>query len=260
MLAVVSGLSVLCGFVCTLLLFAGALEALHDSRIRARGRMPSFARCADYLMEVAQDRERQRRLVLLGGAALALPVLALSRSFAVACLVGGLGSLFLLMFPRHLSKQKSLGETERAIAELPDLIDIVSLAMSAGVSFDAALDLYCSRVKTSMSADFDKALKSWRLGMVTREEALKELAGRYPFEGMRRFCDTVVESLRFGSPLVAVLEEQSRAMRAEHQSYVQEKIERAPVKMLVPIGVLILPAMLLAILGPLMASALMATS
>ena len=45
-------------------------------------------------------------------------------------------------------------------------------------------------------------------------------------------------------------------MRDEQRSLVEEEIERAPVKMLVPLGTLIVPAMLLAILGPLLGSAL----
>ena len=43
-------------------------------------------------------------------------------------------------------------------------------------------------------------------------------------------------------------------MRCARRAEVQERIEKAPIKMLVPTGTLILPAMLLAVLGPLLAS------
>lgn len=55
--------------------------------------------------------------------------------------------------------------------------------------------------------------------------------------------------------MAEVLSKQSSLMRKDYQSYIQEKIEKAPVKMLLPIGILILPAMLLCILGPLLATA-----
>ena len=64
-----------------------------------------------------------------------------------------------------------------------------------------------------------------------------------------------MESLSFGTPLAAVYERQSRAIRSEQRSQIEERIEKAPVKMLLPLGTLIVPAMLLAILGPLMSSA-----
>ena len=45
-------------------------------------------------------------------------------------------------------------------------------------------------------------------------------------------------------------------MRDEQRSEVEEEIERVPVRMLIPLGTLIVPAMLLAILGPLLGSAM----
>ena len=52
------------------------------------------------------------------------------------------------------------------------------------------------------------------------------------------------------------LERQGEAIRDEQRSQVEEEIERVPVKMLVPLGTLIVPAMLVAILGPLLGQAL----
>ena len=45
---------------------------------------------------------------------------------------------------------------------------------------------------------------------------------------------------------------QSREIRAAHRAAVEREIERAPVKLLIPTGTLILPALLLSILGPLL--------
>ena len=59
-----------------------------------------------------------------------------------------------------------------------------------------------------------------------------------------------------GSPLAGVLEHQAESIRAEQQANIEEEIERMPVKMLIPLGTLIVPAMLLAILGPLLGPAL----
>ena len=67
---------------------------------------------------------------------------------------------------------------------------------------------------------------------------------------------SVSQALAFGSPLAAVLEQQAQAIRDEQRSEMEERIEKVPVKMLIPMGTLIVPAMLIAILGPLLGSAL----
>ena len=57
---------------------------------------------------------------------------------------------------------------------------------------------------------------------------------------------------RVGAPLAETLAAQSREIRAAHRAAVEREIERAPVKLLIPTGTLILPALLLSILGPLL--------
>ena len=131
------------------------------------------------------------------------------------------------------------------LAELPVLLDVVTLGLSAGLSFDSSLELYCERC----------AMLSWRIGVAEREEALLSLAEELDLAPLGRFAAVVGESLAFGAPLAAALERQARAMRDEQRSQVEEEIEKVPVKMLVPLGTLIVPAMFLAILGPLLGSA-----
>ena len=141
-------------------------------------------------------------------------------------------------------------------SELPVLLDIVTLGLSAGLSFDSALELYCEQYENALSHAFDEAMLSWRIGARTREEALDRLADELGVGALRRFASVVAEALSFGSPLAGALERQAQAIRDEQRAKVEEEIEKVPVKMLVPLGTLIVPAMFLAILGPLLGSAL----
>ncbi len=95
-----------------------------------------------------------------------------------------------------------------------------------------------------------------RLIRQQRDEALRKLSDDLGLGAMRRFSDAVSQALAFGSPLAAVLEQQAQAIRAEQRAEMEEQIEKVPVKMLIPLGTLIVPAMLIAILGPLLGSAL----
>ncbi len=94
------------------------------------------------------------------------------------------------------------------------------------------------------------------MGMLSRDEALRRLAGEVDMQALRRFSQAVSQALYFGSPLAVVLERQAQAMRDEQRSEIEERIEKVPVRMLIPLGTLIVPAMLLAILGPLLSSSL----
>ena len=142
------------------------------------------------------------------------------------------------------------------LGELPVLLDVVTLGLSAGLSFDASLELYCARYHNELSSAFSEAMLGWRIGARGREEALWDLAEELGVTALRRFASVVGESLAFGTPLAEALERQAQAIRDEQRSQVEEEIERVPVKMLVPLGTLIVPAMFLAILGPLMGSVL----
>lgn len=147
-------------------------------------------------------------------------------------------------------------EKKEALAQMPAMIDVVVLGLSAGLSFDSSLELYCSRYGDALSRELGHALLSWRMGAETRGEALERAASSLGVPQLARFGSVACESLAFGSPLAETLERQAQVMRDEQRSLVEEEIERAPVKMLVPLGTLIVPAMLLAILGPLLGSAL----
>ena len=144
----------------------------------------------------------------------------------------------------------------KVIRQMPDLLDILTLGLSAGLSFDASLELYCGRFETELAQVFRKALLTWRIGVKSREDALEELAEELDVAAVRRFCSAVSEALAFGSPLAQVLEQQAGVLRDEQRSEIEEEIEKVPVKMLIPLGTLIVPAMLLSILGPLVAPAL----
>ena len=171
---------------------------------------------------------------------------------AIANAVRALGTLAPLRRARR-AEERARRRSE-CLSELPVLLDVVTLGLSAGLSFDASLELYCLRYETELARAFSEAMLTWRMGVKGREEALWDLAEELGVTALRRFASVVGEALAFGAPLASALERQAQAIRDEQRSQVEEEIERVPVKMLVPLGTLIVPAMFLAILGPLLGS------
>lgn len=138
------------------------------------------------------------------------------------------------------------------LRDLPLLLDVLTLGLLAGLSFDASLELYCEHEEGELARRMGEAMLTWRMGVDGRAQALRGLAERLESPAFGRFADVVAQALEFGSPLAQALSDQARLMRDERQSQLEEEIERVPVRILIPMGTLIVPAMLLAILGPLL--------
>ncbi|MBQ9005849.1 MAG: type II secretion system F family protein [Atopobiaceae bacterium] len=160
--------------------------------------------------------------------------------------------------PMRMARDRSAraSRKEQALRDLPGMMDVVTLGLSSGLSFDSSLELYCQRSSSVLADAFSEAMLSWRMGITGRDEALRSLAEELDVAALRRFAGAVSQALAFGSPLSTVLEQQAQAIREEQRSELEAEIERAPVKMLIPLGVLIVPAMLLSILGPLLSSSI----
>lgn len=144
-------------------------------------------------------------------------------------------------------------ERERAVGlerDLSEMLEVVSLGLRSGLSFDRSFDLYGAHFDSELAGACDQALRTWSFGLATREQALRGLAASYDSALFERVIEGVVRSLRFGSSLAEGLESAAVEARAEHRARVEERVAKAPVKMMVPTGALILPAMLLLVLGP----------
>ena len=139
---------------------------------------------------------------------------------------------------------------ETSLGQIAEMIDVVRLGLSAGLSFDAALELFCSHRSSALSKRMERARLSWQMGIASRGEELEGVARDLGERSLESFGIAVDQA----SPLSETLAAQGREIRAAHRAHVEREIERAPVKLLIPTGTLILPALLLSIVGPLLAA------
>lgn len=133
---------------------------------------------------------------------------------------------------------------------LPEMLDVLSLGMRSGLSFDASIKLYTSHFKTLLSDEFFKAQKKWSSGLQNRDAALRDIAATYDSAIFGRVVEMMIRSIRFGSSMVEGLEAESAEARAVCKAKREEQVAKTPVKMMIPTGTLILPAMLILVLGP----------
>ena len=138
------------------------------------------------------------------------------------------------------------------LGDVSEMVDVVRLGLVAGLSFDAALQIYCANRSNARAERLERARMSWQMGASTRETELLAVARDMDVRALETFAVSVGQALALGAPLAESLAAQSREIRAAHRAEIERQIERAPVKLLVPTGTLILPALLLSILGPLL--------
>ena len=207
----------------------------------------AIAGCAKDIT-VAAFCEARTRLALLGAAIGA--VFGSLFSIELGVLLGVAG-LFLcqalpLMSVRRLVRVRAAG----AELHLSEMLEVVALGLRSGMTFDRSFALYGAYFHNEFARSCMRAHRRWSLGLASREEALRDLAGSYDCDQLSRVVDSMVRSLRFGSALAGILEEAGAQSRAAYRATLEEKVAKAPVKMMLPTGTLILPAMLLMVMGP----------
>lgn len=194
--------------------------------------------------------ETCNRLTAIGALAGALMGAIISNELA---LVAGAACALLLRNAPHMAlrvgvKRRSI-EAERHLSEM---LEVVALGLRSGLTFDRSFELYGSYFDSEFAASCAKALRRWSLGLTPREEALRMLAGSYDCEQLERVTAMIVRGLRFGSSLADSLENAAAQSRDSYRAVLAERVAKAPVKMMLPTGTLILPAMLLLVMGPIL--------
>ena len=152
----------------------------------------------------------------------------------------------------YLKRQKRQRISKRCEAELPRMLDIIAMGMQSGLSFDSAFGLYVHRFNTDLALLCRERFDIWERGLISRTEGLEQLAASVNLAIFDRFCRTAARSIRFGIPMTPIIKEYAALARKEYRNKQQELVLKAPVKMLIPTGVLILPAMMLLVVGPIL--------
>jgi len=134
--------------------------------------------------------------------------------------------------------------------DLPACMEVIALGMQSGMAFDQAFALYTERFDTPLALCCRESLSVWQKGLKSRDDGLRELSERIGTPAFRHFSSSVLRALRFGAPMTPLLMGLAQEARKEYRARRQEMVAKAPVKMLLPTGVLILPAMLLLVMGP----------
>lgn len=134
----------------------------------------------------------------------------------------------------------------------PDFVDLLTVCLEAGMGLDSALTLVGKKAQPSPLRDeLEYTIQQIRVGQ-SRSEALKDLARRLDMREVTSFVVAIVQAEQIGTSLSNILRIQSEISRDARWQKAQELAQKAPIKMLFPMILLIFPNIFLIIFGPLL--------
>ena len=161
--------------------------------------------------------------------------------------MGAAGGFFWVPFELRRLAAERTADMERHLSEM---VEVVVLGLRSGLSFERSFRLYPQYFDTELGGAMRRVEGRWEVGLVSREESLRALEREYDSVLLSRVVGSMIRSLRFGTSIADSLESVSVEARESHRARMEERVAKVAVKMMLPVGTLILPAMLLLVLGP----------
>jgi len=137
---------------------------------------------------------------------------------------------------------------QKITQSLPDAMDFIALCLAAGMNFQLAVDEYIKRNHNVLADEFSLFHNEVQVG-ISRIEAFQHMLDRNDAPGLRSFLSSVIQSERLGTPLRPVISNQAVELRGKRKQMIEKAIQSAPVKMIFPLILFILPAMMVIIFG-----------
>jgi tight adherence protein C len=150
-----------------------------------------------------------------------------------------------LIYVQRRAKAR-LGEIDRS---LPDLIDLLCVMVEAGMSFNGGLRMAAGQMKGPLANELRLTLQEQTMGLST-DEALSHMAERCQTPAMLSFVRAMSQGERMGISTGQIMRGLSHEMRARRRASAEERAQKAPIKMLIPLVFLIFPALFVVLITP----------
>lgn len=237
-------------FKAVLIRFRRRFRRRVDEKVQLKLEMLILQAGRPYQMTPFEFRLAQLAMFLLlpfvGGA---YTLLLLKSSFGTVLLVIILCLLAAWRLPYWFLSGKAKKRARLAQRELPDVLDLLTVSLEAGLGFDSALGKLVSKKGGVLTEEFHRCLEEIRLGR-TRKESLTGVRDRIQLDEMRSLVSSILQAEKMGIGMVQVLRVQSAEMRDRRKQRAEEQAMKAPIKMLFPLVIFIFPCLFIVLLGP----------
>ena len=196
--------------------------------------------------------------------AIQLTALALCPSVVfLLCSLSGVETINLLMYvvvaaalgfylPRYILWKKIKNRQQRLTWGLADALDLLVIAVEAGLGLNAALVRVGEElqdVHPDIYSEFEIVNLEIRVGR-GREEALRNLADRTGVDDLRSFVALMIQADRYGSSIGKAVRVFSDSLRTKRRQRAEQASQKAALKLLFPLTFFLFPTIILAVLGP----------
>ena len=162
---------------------------------------------------------------------------------AVAGLYAGY-TVFRLFF-----RQKMRRRQNSILEQLPELLDLLSISVEAGLSFNQAFQYIAEQCEGPLVDEFIFAGRAMVLGR-SRRAALEDMSCRCGLDEVQTFASAVIQADEMGISLRNILVSQAAEARNAKRMRIEERAQKVPIKMLLPMALLIFPVLLIILMAP----------
>jgi len=167
-------------------------------------------------------------------------------------LLGVLAAAIGFYVPRLVLRSKITRRQQRISWGLADALDLMVIAVEAGLGLNAALNRVGEELKDvhpDMHHEFDLVNLEIRLGR-SREEALRNLTERTGVDDVRSFVALLIQADRFGSSIGKAVRVFADSLRTKRRQRAEQASAKAALKLLIPLTVFLFPVIIAMILAP----------
>jgi tight adherence protein C len=134
--------------------------------------------------------------------------------------------------------------------ELPYVIDLLSLAIESGLDLIGGVQKVVEKSRnTDIIVEFKMFLADIKVGN-SLEEALADMAERVRVLSFFSFVSSLIQAQRLGAEIGPTLRAQAEQMRYQRMIFAEERVNKLPVKLLVPLVFFIFPSISVLLIGP----------
>lgn len=151
--------------------------------------------------------------------------------------------------PALLIRSRAQKRWDRIDRDLPELIDLLTATIEAGLGFAGSLQLVTNRFEGPLGQELRLTLREQSMGLST-DRALQNLLERCETQSVRAFVRAVTQGETLGVSIGTMMRNLASETRKRRRQHAQEKIQKAPVKMLFPLVFMIFPSLLIVLLYP----------
>ncbi len=133
--------------------------------------------------------------------------------------------------------------------DMPDILDLLTVSVEAGLSFDGALVYIEEFSDGPLVQELSVVKREIQMGL-SRREAMRKLTERNSVDELKTFIGALIQTDQIGIPIRNVLRTQASSLRLSRKQIAEEKALKTPVKMMLPLVLFILPVTFIILLGP----------